>query len=110
MKKTVDEYCGQPSGTFDKFVKDNSDPDQFAWNAKRYPNIVKLGIPITKDGNVKFKDLRNGLKRHKLSAKIFDNYFGVQTASGEGPYADDVEAVLNRMINKKLTGTQLFWD
>jgi hypothetical protein len=74
-----------------------------------YPRIASLGIPIH-GGSVKGTELREGLKRNHLSVEKFSKLYGVQTCSGVGPYAHDVEAVLERMMSGTLTGTQLFWD
>jgi hypothetical protein len=75
----------------------------------RFPRLSSLGIPVH-GGSVKGRELKEGLKRNHLDGKIFSKLFGVQTCSGVGPYARDVEAVLERMLSGKLTGTQLFWD
>lgn len=40
----------------------------------------------------------------------FGEYFGIQTMMDKGPFASDVEAVLQRIYNKKLTGTQRLMD
>ena len=42
--------------------------------------------------------------------KQFGEFYGIQTQSGGGPYAWDVEAVLKRINTGKLTGTQLYRD
>ena len=82
--------------------------------SKQAPNLYKLKIPIYCDAGeipyVKWRELNVALKKNKLSKKKFGQIFGCQTMSGNGPYYYDVEAVLERMINGKLTGTQLFLD
>ena len=47
---------------------------------------------------------KNGIK------KRFAELFGIQTQVMDGPFAHDVEAVLERMASGKLKGTQLLWD
>jgi hypothetical protein len=78
-------------------------------NKSLYPRLTELGVTI-EDGCVDAMELEVALLRNKLSPKRFDEYFGVQTVSGRGPYAWDVEAVLERMMSGKVTGTQLHWD
>jgi hypothetical protein len=82
--------------------------------SEQAPNLYKLKVPIYCDAGaipyVKWRELNAALKKNKLSKKKFSQLFGSQTMSGNGPYYYDVEAVLERMINKKLTGTQLLWD
>ena len=111
-RQSIDEFCDQPDGSFAKFVKTYPDPDQFLQDAKDYPNIIKLKIKIYSrpTPHIKHADLAEGLKNGGLDRQVFSNYFGVQTCSEHGLYPHDVEAVLERMINKRLTGTQLFWD
>lgn len=83
-----------------------------------YPNLKKLKIPIHKYVPqdklsfcyIKIIELNERLKKAKLSIKKFDELFGTQTCCDKGLYAWDVEAVLENMINKKLTGSQLNWD
>lgn len=82
---------------------------------EKYPRIYELGIPIheysaKKDLHVIYwKELNKILKPLKM-VKVFSKVFGVQTCSDEGAYPWDVEAVLERIISGRLTGTQLFWD
>lgn len=77
-----------------------------------YPLLTKLGVKIEKEpvAHIKRAELIAKLAKHKIDLEKFDEYFGVQTCFIDGPYPWDVEAVLERMINKKLTGTQLFPD
>jgi len=75
--------------------------------------LNKLKIPITDDNGVLIvthKDLDGGLIKNKLNRRTFSALFGIQTCSEKGVYAHDAEAVLQRMINGSLTGSQLFWD
>jgi hypothetical protein len=82
-----------------------------------YPRLKELGIPVN-DGSVGGPELYLALegldkktgKKIGSHVKQFSKLFGCQTMSGVGPYAHDVEAVLERMLSGKLTGTQLFWD
>lgn len=78
-----------------------------------YPRITKLGIDIiTKYSNaipgVSFEQIKEKLGDKKY--KVFVELFGCQTCGMNGPYAYDVEAVLERMSSRKLIGTQKFWD
>lgn len=79
-----------------------------------YPRLEELKIPIRKDrrgpAGVGSEDLDAGLRRAGLSLKTFAQLFGCQTAGENGLYPWDVEAVLERMMSGKLTGTQLLWD
>jgi hypothetical protein len=50
------------------------------------------------------------LVKANLNPDTYVELFGVQTQILQGPYAWDVEAVLERMMSGKLTGTQLFMD
>jgi hypothetical protein len=75
----------------------------------RYPRIAELGVtvhtmPVT---HVKSKELDKALGKRK---KQFDRLFGCQTMLIDGPYAWDVEAVLERMATGRLTGTQADLD
>jgi hypothetical protein len=76
-----------------------------------YPCIKKLGVKIYNDPypHVKWTELH--LKLEELDiVKKFNEFYGCQTCCEGGPYAHDVEAVLERIKTGKLTGTQLFWD
>ncbi len=48
----------------------------------------------------------------KRWANKFNKFYGCQTQFGEGPFAHDVEAVLERMVTGKKIGTQSLegWD
>ena len=76
-----------------------------------YKYLTKFGIKIyTKPiRHIKWKELNKVLKKEKIMDK-FSKYFGCQTYYVDGPYPYDVEAVFVRIFDKKLTGTQLFWD
>jgi hypothetical protein len=77
-----------------------------------YPRINQLGVRIYKTpvAHVRSKELHAKLKRAGLDGDRFSDLFGVQTCYEKGPYPWDVEAVLERMMSGKLTGTQLLWD
>lgn len=81
-------------------------------NEISYPLLTKLGITIRTDPvpHVTRRDLLNGLVKAKLSQDTFHKFFGCQTCYAAGPYPWDVEAVLQRMMNGRLTGTQLYPD
>ena len=74
-------------------------------NKFKVPIYTDLSIPY-----VKWLELNLALIKNNLNPETFSEYFGCQTMSGGGPYYYDVEAVLERMITNKLTGTQLNWD
>jgi len=78
---------------------------------KLYPKIYKLGCTVDRKpvDHIKWKALNTALKKAKIMKK-FSELFGVQTCLIDGPYAWDVEAVLVRIYDKKLTGTQLIPD
>jgi hypothetical protein len=80
-----------------------------------YKRIDELGIPINAGceqsyPGVSFEDVTRCLKEANLSVEIFDDLFGCQTCGPNGAYPWDVEAVLEKMISGRKTGTQLFWD
>jgi len=78
----------------------------------RYPRILELGLEVKTDhalDYVKWYDLKKALRKHKITKK-FGEYFGIQTCFEHGPYAHDVEAVLERIFSGKLIGTQKDWD
>ncbi len=79
---------------------------------KLYPRCHALGICLLNVKNVGFVVPDSEMERvlEPKQRKIFDDYYGVQTRISEGMYAWDVEAVLERMTSKRLTGTQLLWD
>ena len=81
-------------------------------NSASYPLLTRLGIQIQTSPipHVTRMDLLKGLKDAKLSQNDFHKFFGCQTCYVDGPYPWDVEAVLERMINKHLAGTQLCPD
>jgi hypothetical protein len=76
----------------------------------RYPRIRELGLLVYADpiDHIKWKELFSKLKIDEQ--ELFNKYFGRQTCCESGPYAHDVEAVLERMLSGKLTGTQEYWD
>lgn len=75
-----------------------------------YPRIKELGVTVHQEPvrHVKWNELKNALGDRK---DLFSELFGVgQTCLIDGPYAWDVEAVLERMASGRLTGTQAFPD
>jgi hypothetical protein len=82
----------------------------------KYHWINKLKIPIHLEHNIHhitIQDLAKVLTEKQI--KQFDEYFGVQTClfrnDGQaGLYLHDVEAVLVRIFDKKLVGSQRYWD
>lgn len=75
-----------------------------------YPRIKELGLDV-KSGIVNRYELNDKLRELKLLQK-FSKMFGIQTQTIDGPWASDVEAVLERLKTGKRTGTQhpLLWD
>jgi len=81
-----------------------------------YQQLDTLGIPVHTEpvAHVRQADIEAALGRAGMSRKDFGDLFGVQTGAivdGEMVlYPWDVEAVLERMISGRRTGTQLWWD
>lgn len=59
---------------------------------------------------VSWTELDAAMLKKGMDRELFSKLFGCQTACDKGPYPYDVEAVLERMMSGKLTGTQLHWD
>ena len=80
--------------------------------ATEYPRIAQLGMTVIEDPvqHVTWADLDEKVIDGGLDREQFSDYFGVQTCHVSGPYPWDVEAVLERMMGGKLTGTQKYWD
>jgi hypothetical protein len=77
-----------------------------------YPRIHELGIQVRFSGDCAYisrDDLHKALKT-KEKQKKFHDLFGIQTCLDKGPYAWDVESVLERMSSGTRTGSQLIWD
>lgn len=114
--KTIDEVCGKPAGSFEKFCKENPNPDKTVSQNllyNQYPRIKQLGLTIVTDCDksipgIKGEDLKNKLTKKQL--ELFNKYFGVQTVGMNGIYVYDCEAVLERIFSGKLQGTQKNWD
>jgi hypothetical protein len=119
LRKSV-KPTGKRYNSVEELIKDmkNTPPEVFEQLkkqrelAERYPILAELDIPITLEPvlHIKFKDLKDGLKRNKINTKLFNKYFGVQTMFEQGPYPWDVSDVLIRILENKLVGTQLFPD
>jgi len=78
----------------------------------RYPRIFALGLEVKTDqalDYVKWDDLKKALRKHKITKK-YGEYYGCQTAFEYGPFAHDVEAVLERIFSGILIGTQKYFD
>jgi hypothetical protein len=84
-----------------------------------YPRCNELKIPVhhrdeeAKVAHVFAEDVKKALKTRANYAK-FNKLFGCQTCPIIGDqyalYPWDVEAVLERMLSGRLTGTQRLWD
>ncbi len=74
-----------------------------------HTRIKELGVKVHAEpvAHVLWADLRTALGDRY---EAFADLFGCQTCLMEGPYAWDVEAVLERMASGRLTGTQAFPD
>lgn len=79
-----------------------------------YPRIFQLGVEISFDNGapagVNHDKLHEALVKHGLDTRQFSELFGIQTCGPNGAYPWDVEAVLERMMSGKKTGTQLIFD
>jgi len=88
--------------------------------SKHYPRLAQIGCPITvvtTDGGyqhwvVNRKAFGAAMLRNRdiLDEAKFNYLFGCQTVSEYGAYPHDIEAVLERMLSGRLTGTQLIPD
>jgi hypothetical protein len=79
--------------------------------------ITELGIPIqhTEHFNGIFsEDIDAALAKHNMDRNEFSRLFGIQTIGvideRGALYPHDVEAVLERMMSGRKTGTQALWD
>jgi hypothetical protein len=77
-----------------------------------YPRCKQIGVSVIEHPihHVNRQELNECLVKAGLNPETYSELYGVQTQILEGPYAWDVEAVLERMMSGKLTGTQLLWD
>jgi len=81
-----------------------------------YKRLDELGIPVHLGpmSYVKPDEIQVALEKHGMSMKEFDRLFGVQTApivDGKmALYPWDCNAVLERLISGRRTGSQLIWD
>jgi hypothetical protein len=76
-----------------------------------YKRIDESGLEVHNNGMdyVKREDLKKLLKKRGWT-RLFGKYYGIQTSCMLGPYAHDVEAVLERIISGELKGSQLMMD
>jgi len=80
-----------------------------------FPRLEELGVEIVETEKesypgVNWVQLQLALANAGLSIELFGKLYGVQTAGANGMYPWDVEAVLERMMSGRKTGTQLHWD
>jgi len=94
-------------------------PVSFKEKQVHYPRCLALGIdvrrlPGTKLDYVPRQALQAGLQEQDFKipnfSSSFHRFFGIQTMCAYGPYAHDVESVLERLFSGELTGSQLLWD
>jgi hypothetical protein len=80
--------------------------------ATEYPRLKQIGIEVRENpvAYVTWTDLDAKLADANIDRKKFGEMFGIQTMYVSGPYAWDVEAVLERMFSGRLTGSQRHWD
>jgi hypothetical protein len=85
-------------------------------NSQDYPRLSQIGVEVNFKPYpyVNPKDLNKAMLKNNLDINKFNELFGIQTMiviNGKGcPYPWDVEAVLERMMSGRLTGTQLIMD
>ena len=79
---------------------------------KLYPRCYQIGVSVVESPihHVDRNELNECLVKAGLNSDTYAELYGVQTQILQGPYAWDVEAVLERMMSGKLTGTQLLMD
>lgn len=81
---------------------------------EEYPRLAELHIPVrtTQDDTkyVLWEDVHRAMRAHHMDGERFSELYGCQTQISAGPYAWDVEDVLERMMSGKLQGTQLVMD
>jgi hypothetical protein len=79
---------------------------------KLYPRCHQIGVSVVESPihHVDRNELNECLVKANLNFDTYAELYGVQTQILQGPYAWDVEAVLERMMSGKLTGTQLLMD
>jgi len=79
---------------------------------KEYKRCREIGVTIIQEpmNHVNRNNLHECLMKAGMSPELYSKLYGVQTQYIGGPYAWDVEAVLERMMSGKLTGTQLLMD
>lgn len=77
-----------------------------------YPRCAQLGLVVKSTPSfdyVERKHLASVLRKKRIVRK-YAKFFGIQTQYLDGPFAHDVEPVLERILSGKLTGTQLYYD
>lgn len=82
----------------------------------KYEYLTKFKIPIHTESNIShilWEDIAK--KLNEREQELFRAYFGVQTMlrrqdGRSGMYLRDVECVLIRIFENKLSGNQLYWD
>jgi len=84
----------------------------FTMTATEYPRLEQIGCTINREpmDHVPWTELDAAIKDAGLDRERFSDLFGVQTCYAGGVYAWDAEAVLERMMSGKLTGSQRHWD
>lgn len=78
----------------------------------KYPRLHQIGCNVKREpmDHVPWTELDEAINGAGLNRERFSDLFGVQTCYAGGVYAWDAEAVLERMMGGKLTGSQRYWD
>ncbi len=80
--------------------------------ANEYPRLEQIGCNVKHEpmDHVPWTELDAAINDAGLDRERFSDLFGVQTCYAGGVYAWDAEAVLERMMGGRLTGSQRYWD
>lgn len=84
------------------------------WLTPMYPRLIERGWPVTVVGNDRSLIVESRYIQLLVGDErtLFNEYFGCQTMVAGGPFAWDVEDVLERMASGRRQGTQSVegWD
>lgn len=81
-------------------------------SAATFTRLRQIGCDVREEPvqHVTWTDLDAKIVDANLDRERFGELYGVQTAYVGGPYAWDVEAVLERMMSGRSVGSQMHWD